>query len=159
MSARNTLETHRTPVQGAYSFQSLKRDVLYMRRSKSPKSPKRRMSYREIAAKFGSVSHAVIQRICKGIEPKTPAIRAALGLTTMLPAPACPKCNEVHVTSRCPHELRRSITVVDPYLASLKRAHQSLSAAMRHANQDDTRRESAYQINLQLEVLIKNIET
>lgn len=35
-------------------------------------------------------------------EPKRPDIRFRLGLPTLIPAPACTKCGQLHVSKRCP---------------------------------------------------------
>ena len=49
------------------------------------------------------ISHRVVQRILAGLEPKAPAIRAALGLPPYVAVAAC-VCGEVHLRAgRCPN--------------------------------------------------------
>lgn len=58
-------------------------------------------NWRAVGAKYG-ISHAMAHRIATSdYEPKDPHIRAQLGLPALVPAPACPKCGEVHVSKRC----------------------------------------------------------
>ena len=85
----------RTAVQSSYTFAQLKNDV---QSAHDPKS--REKSFHGLAKKYG-VSHAVIQRIMLGQEPRRPDIRAALGLPALRLAPVCPRCGQVHVTRRC----------------------------------------------------------
>ena len=79
-------------VRWAYTFPELKRAIESLHREKS---------LREIGKSLG-VSHAVIQRILQGIEPKTFYIRNRLLLPNTAPAPVCPRPGVVHVSHRCP---------------------------------------------------------
>lgn len=56
------------------------------------------MSLREIAyVIYGDkLTHGVIQRAMKGEFPKASKKRAALGLSPLVPAPACPICGAAH---------------------------------------------------------------
>lgn len=54
----------------------------------------------------GRVTHADIQRGLLGVFPKSPVKRAAMGLSSLIPAPACPHCGIVHVSKRCPERRR-----------------------------------------------------
>jgi hypothetical protein len=60
-------------------------------------------SLRDISKDYDGISHGVIQRALKGQFPKSPHKRLALGLPTLIPAPACTKCGQVHTTKRCPN--------------------------------------------------------
>ena len=57
-------------------------------------------SLRQIAQIYG-VKHAIIQRGLKGEFPKTATLRRKLNLPALIPAQACTKCGQVHVTKRC----------------------------------------------------------
>ena len=58
-------------------------------------------SWRHIGKKH-NVSPAMAFRIAtQGYNPKSPVIRRKLGLPSMIPAPACPRCGIVHVKKRC----------------------------------------------------------
>lgn len=60
-----------------------------------------------VAERYG-LSKPLIWRVAlKHYEPKKPLIRHRLGLSVYLPAPACPKCGEVHTTRRCTKVERR----------------------------------------------------
>ncbi len=55
-----------------------------------------------MGAAFGISGGMAYRMVNEGYEPKDPHIRVKLGLPAMVPAPACPVCGEVHVSSRCP---------------------------------------------------------
>jgi hypothetical protein len=49
------------------------------------------------------VSPAMAQRVATtDYRPKSPAIRAALGLPVLASAPVCPSCGVVHIRKTCP---------------------------------------------------------
>jgi len=58
-------------------------------------------TWRDIAEVFG-ISCGMAWRIgMTGYEPKEDKIRAKLRLPLLVPAPACLKCGQVHVTKKC----------------------------------------------------------
>lgn len=63
---------------------------------------KRLKSWRAVGAEMG-ISGGMAYRIAKDqYEPKDAHIRAMLGMSAMMPAPACPVCGVVHVARQCP---------------------------------------------------------
>jgi len=77
---------------------ALRRDLLAARALNDPPTP-----WRVLALSYPGVPAGTLCAIAKGREPKAPAIRAALGLPVLIPAPAC-ACGEVHVRrGRCPN--------------------------------------------------------
>lgn len=73
---------------------------------------KQERSLHEIARSdfAGQVPPGTLSRIVRdlGYEPKREKTRKRLRLAVLLPAPACPKCGQVHVTSRCPHTEKKA---------------------------------------------------
>ena len=66
--------------------------------------------WRGVAGDFG-ISKPMAYRIAvDGYEPKDPHIRAALGLPTFVPAPACQKCGDVHISKRCTKAAPKRVT-------------------------------------------------
>lgn len=61
------------------------------------------MTWRDIAAHFQPVPAGTLCAIAKGRDPKSPAIRAALGLPAYQAAEVCPVHHIVH-TGRCPRK-------------------------------------------------------
>lgn len=61
------------------------------------------MTWRQIAAHFDGVPAGTLCAIAKGRDPKSPAIRAALGLPAYASAPVCPVHGVVH-QGRCPRK-------------------------------------------------------
>lgn len=59
------------------------------------------MTWRQIAAHFDGVPAGTLCAIAKGRDPKSPAIRSALGLPAYASAPVCPVHGVVHA-GRCP---------------------------------------------------------
>lgn len=78
------------------TFQMVRDEILSAR--------KQGLSLRQISAHYPGVSFGTIGRIIEGVEPKTPDIRHALGMTVYQPAPVCPIHGVVHV-GRCPREV------------------------------------------------------
>ena len=60
-----------------------------------------RASWRQIGASYGITGGMAFRIATQGYEPKSPIIRARLGLPAMVPVSACPKCGGVHVKLRC----------------------------------------------------------
>lgn len=54
------------------------------------------------------ITHDVVRRLEKGIEPKDEAKRIALGLPVLHLAPVCPSCGQVHIKVRCPSKQTRT---------------------------------------------------
>lgn len=50
---------------------------------------------------FGISGGMAFRMAVQNYEPKEAKIRVKLGLPTMVPAPACPICGQVHVSKRC----------------------------------------------------------
>lgn len=71
------------------------------------------MTWRAIAAHFDGVPAGTLCAIAKGRDPKSPAIRQALGLPAFAPAAVCPVHGVVH-TGRCP---RRNADTYDAWKA------------------------------------------
>ena len=74
------------------------------------------MSLREIAYVIygGKLTHGVIQRAMNGEFPKDNMKRAALGLSPLVPAPACPDCGKPHtIDGVCTQGKAVTVTVVD----------------------------------------------
>lgn len=65
-------------------------------------------TWQAVGAKFG-LTPALVYRVAHGYEPKKPAIRAALGLPALAPAPVCPRHGVVHTracrAARAPRRL------------------------------------------------------
>lgn len=61
------------------------------------------MPWRKIAEFFPGVPAGTLCAIAKGRDPKSPAIRAALGLPAFASAPVCPVHGVVH-PGRCPRK-------------------------------------------------------
>ncbi len=61
------------------------------------------MTWRAIAAHFDGVPAGTLCAIAKGRDPKSPAIRAALGLPAFASALVCPVHGVVH-PGRCPRK-------------------------------------------------------
>ena len=60
----------------------------------------------------------MVQRVATtDYRPKSPAIRAALGLPILAPAPVCPSCGVVHVAARCPAK-RKPVLDYDAWRAA-----------------------------------------
>ena len=59
-----------------------------------------KMSWRKVGAKNG-VSPATARRVAGGHDPRSPIIRAALGLPKLALAPLC-TCGEFHPQKSCP---------------------------------------------------------
>jgi hypothetical protein len=57
-------------------------------------------SLRQLARPYPGITFGDVSRIIRGIEPKSPAKRVALGLPRLGSAPMCPRCGVVHV-GRC----------------------------------------------------------
>ena len=59
-------------------------------------------NWRKVGAAMG-ISEGMAWRLAneEGYEPKDAHIRVHLGLPALVPAPACVRCGEVHVTKRC----------------------------------------------------------
>lgn len=92
------LEANRSARTRAYTWDVVYRDI--------NRHYERLKSLRAVARIYG-VNHAVIQRALKNIEPENAHIRAALNLSALVPAPACPQCGAVHVSKRCPNTAGR----------------------------------------------------
>ena len=58
-------------------------------------------NWKSVGEQFGITAGTARRIVVEGHEPKDPLIRYVLGLPALLPAPACIKCGEVHVTRRC----------------------------------------------------------
>ncbi len=84
-------------VQNSYTWDQLQRHIKALYAAKR--------SYRRIALEDydGKVNHGVIQRVIKGIEPKSSRIRAKLHMVSLALAETCPHCGGVHTTKRCPN--------------------------------------------------------
>jgi hypothetical protein len=59
-------------------------------------------TWAEIGADYGCSGGLIHRIVYQDYEPKEPHIRFRMGLSSMLPAPVCPRCGIVHVTKRCP---------------------------------------------------------
>lgn len=66
------------------------------------KSYKKLHNWRKVGAEFGVTSGMAFRIATQDYEPKSPHVRHILGLPTLIPAPACGKCGQVHVSKRCP---------------------------------------------------------
>jgi len=88
--------TPKPGVRAPYTLEKLKYDLQHSHAQNS---------LRTIAAKYG-VSHAAVQRVLDGHEPKRPGIRRAFGLPEYVPAPVCPTHGIVHLSKRCPRKPR-----------------------------------------------------
>lgn len=64
------------------------------------------LSLREIAKYefHGKVTHGTVQRALKGEFPKDRKLRRAMGLSDLVPTPACSQCGEVHDVPWCIYE-------------------------------------------------------
>ena len=63
---------------------------------------KRRLKTWRATAKFFGISGGMAWRIgVTGYEPKETKIRTKLQLPSLVPAPVCLKCGQVHVTKKC----------------------------------------------------------
>ncbi len=69
---------------------------------------KRLKNWRKVASFYG-INVGMAWRIAHGYEPKEAHIRYILDLPALMPAPACPKCGNVHVTKRCTLRSYRSL--------------------------------------------------
>jgi hypothetical protein len=58
-------------------------------------------NWRVVGGLFGITAGTARRIAVEGHEPVDHDIRVALGLPALIPAPACLKCGEVHVTKRC----------------------------------------------------------
>lgn len=88
--------------------------TLYALRSRLVSARATGMTWRAIAAHFPGVPAATLCAIAKhGRDPKSPRIRAALGLPTYADAPVCPVHGVVHA-GRCP---RKSTDTYDAWRA------------------------------------------
>jgi hypothetical protein len=98
------------------TFREVRAEIVKMRSSGA--------TLRKIAKRYPGVSFGTIKRILKGHEPKTPAIRYALGMTVYQPAPACPIHGIVHV-GRCPRSTDyKRIADMPPELLKWKLEHR-----------------------------------
>jgi hypothetical protein len=63
-----------------------------------------KVSYRKIALldEFYGVPAGTLCDMAKGKEPRSPHLRARLGLPALVSLPPCPKCGEVHLAKTCP---------------------------------------------------------
>jgi len=95
MSSRIPLEGPKTAVQTSYTERKV---LLDLQRKKAAGR-----SLRAIAKDYDGITYGDIQRALKGDFPKSPHKRLVLGLPALIPAPACAKCGNVHVTKRCPN--------------------------------------------------------
>lgn len=104
MTSGNSKSGHSiAPKQGVparYTFSKLKDDVQCLHRIKSLRAIAQDLNERAGPGKR-MITHRTIQRVLSGKEPINPAIRDALGLPCLAPAPVCPKCGVVHVTKKC----------------------------------------------------------
>lgn len=81
---------------------ALQRDLLAARAENTPPTP-----WRALVARWPGVPAGTLCAISKGREPKSAAVRRALGLPVLLPAVAC-TCGEVHLRKgRCPNAPKR----------------------------------------------------
>lgn len=69
------------------------------------------LNWRAVGAKMG-ITGGMAYRLANepGYEPKSPHYRHVLGLPALIPAPACMKCGQVHVTKRCTNGTARRTT-------------------------------------------------
>jgi hypothetical protein len=67
----------------------------------------RTRTWRDIARDFPDVPAGTLCAIANGRDPKKPGIRKSLGLPYYLPALACARCGQVHVSKRCLNSLKR----------------------------------------------------
>ena len=75
----------------------------------------------EQAGKRYGINKAMARLIAGGYKPGA-KIRKVLELPEMLPAPACPRCGVVHVTSRCPATRKPATRWADMPLRDVRRA-------------------------------------
>jgi len=68
-----------------------------------PRGELLRKSWANVGKEFGLPGGTAYRIATSDYEPKRPDIRFHLGLPTLLPAPACAKCGQVHVSKRCPN--------------------------------------------------------
>jgi hypothetical protein len=84
-------------VRAPYTFAKLKNDLTSLHAKDGGQ-----LSLREIAEIY-DVSHAAIQRVLDGLEPKTIVIREKFGLPPLpVTVTPCPHCGGVHLAKRCP---------------------------------------------------------
>lgn len=62
--------------------------------------------WRAVGSRHGISGGMAYRIVVDGYNPRSPTVRAKLGLPSIVPTPACPNCGQVHVAKRCPH-LRR----------------------------------------------------
>ena len=72
-------------------------------RRKLQKAYQKLHNWRAVGADFAITSGMAFRIAVQNYEPKSPHIRHILGLPTLIPAPACTKCGQVHVSKRCPN--------------------------------------------------------
>lgn len=60
-----------------------------------------RASWRQIGAQYGITGGMAYRIAVHGYDPKSPVIRARLGLPSMVEVSACSKCGGVHIKARC----------------------------------------------------------
>lgn len=72
------------------------------------------LTWREIAERYPGVPAGTLCAIAKGREPKKHAIRNALGLPDLAPAPVCPHCGRVHQSDVCPEQHPRGADSLAP---------------------------------------------
>jgi hypothetical protein len=60
-------------------------------------------NWRAVGTSFAIPARTAWRIATSDYEPKRPDIRFHLGLPTLIPAPACVKCGQVHISRRCPN--------------------------------------------------------
>jgi len=74
---------------------------LRKRLKKAYKRLKNKGGWRAVGREFGIPARTAWRISERDYVPKNAHLRTKLGLTTLAPAPVCPKCGKVHVTKRC----------------------------------------------------------
>jgi len=67
----------------------------------SPRGEHSRTTWKDVGDEFGIPGGTAHRIATSDYEPKRPVIRFRLGLPTLVPAPVCSQCGQLHVSKRC----------------------------------------------------------
>lgn len=73
-----------------------------------PRGEHLKTSWATVGRAFGIPGGTAHRIATSDYEPKRPSIRFRLGLPTLVPAPVCSQCGQLHVSKRCVLRKRKS---------------------------------------------------